>query len=171
MPSKSTLIRRVLLMILASFLPFFLTLVGNSIVQVHTKDGRLAMYAIRHSQEMTDDQLTRAIGDDPLAVIRRAGLMTRAIAPIAALISGILVALFERRIPGKMTAFVLAPYFLWDFSMSAFSAIRTPFQTVLEVAKVLGANAVYIALAAFTAVAIARLLTYGRFSSPNANPA
>ena len=43
--------------------------------------------------------------------------------------------------------------------MSAFATIRTPAQTVAEIAKVLGTNAVYIAVAAALAIAIAKLLT------------
>jgi hypothetical protein len=42
--------------------------------------------------------------------------------------------------------------------MSAFATIRTPAQTVVEIAKVLGTNAVYIVVAAVIAIAVARLL-------------
>ena len=107
---------------------------------------------------MTDQQLADAIGEDPVAVLRRSGLMMKATDPIVAIIVAVLVALVERQKPGRMAALVLIPFFLWDFSMSAFSTIRTPAKTVLEIVKVLGANAAYIVMAALVAFAIARLL-------------
>ena len=148
-------------------LPFILTLVGDYVIQMHTRDGKLAMYAVQHSREMTDQQLARAIGTSPFAVVRRAGQMTRAIPPIVALVSAILAACLEKRTPGKITALILTPYFLWDFSMSAFSIVRTPSQAVFEAARVLGTNAMYIAVAAVVAIAVARLLAQGRFSRPH----
>jgi hypothetical protein len=85
-------------------------------------------------------------------------MMMKAIAPTVAIIVGCLVATFLRKKTGRVVALVLSPYFLWDFSMSAFATIRTPAQTVVEIAKVLGTNAVYLAVASVLAIAVARLL-------------
>ena len=76
-----------------------------------------------------------------------------------AIIVGCLVAIFVRKKTGRVVTLVLSPYFLWDFSMSAFATIRSPAETVVEIAKVLGTNTVYIAVAAVLAIAVARLLT------------
>jgi hypothetical protein len=132
---------------------------GSYLVSAHTKNGKLATWLIMHSQTMTDQQLAHAIGEDPFAVVRRSGLMMEAIDPVIAIIMGILVGLVERERPGRTVALVLTPFFLWNFSMSAFATIRTPAKTVLEIVKVLGENAVYAAVAALVAIAIVRLLT------------
>lgn len=155
---RERILTRVVL-IFAVILPFVLTVLGSYIIAEHTRDGRLAMWVILHSQTMTDQQLAHAIGEDPFAVLRRSGMMMKAIAPTVAIIVGCLVAIFVRKKTGRVVALVLSPYFLWDFSMSAFATIRTPAQTVVEIAKVLGTNAVYIAVAAVLAIAVARLLT------------
>ena len=39
------------------------------------------MWVILHSQTMTDQQIAHAIGEDPFAVLRRSGMMMKAIAP------------------------------------------------------------------------------------------
>jgi hypothetical protein len=152
-------ILRGLALLFAAILPFVLTILGSLIIGEHTRDGRLAMWVILHSQTMSDQQLAHAIGEDPFAVLRRSGMMMKAIAPTVAILVGCLVALLVRRKTGRMVALVLTPYFLRDFSMSAFARIRTPAQTLLEVARVLGTNAAYISTAAVVAVAVVRLLT------------
>jgi hypothetical protein len=119
------------------------------------------MFAIRHSQEMTNAELTHAIGDDPVAVVRRAGFMTRSIAPIVAIISGLLVAWFERRIPGQMTILVLLPYFAWDFSMSASSSNPSILGVALDAVRIAGFSAIYITLAALMSFVFARFLWSG----------
>jgi ABC-type glucose/galactose transport system permease subunit len=119
------------------------------------------MFAIRHSQEMTNAELTHTIGDDPVAVVRRAGLMTRAIAPIVAIISGLLVALFERRMPGRMTILVLLPYFVWDFSMSASSSDPSISGVALDAVRIAGFSAIYITFAALISLVFARLVWSG----------
>jgi hypothetical protein len=146
------------ILIFAAILPFVLTVLGSYIIEDHTRDGRLAMWVILHSQTMTDQQIAHAIGENPFAVLRRSGMMMKAIAPTVAIIVGCLVATFLRKKTGRVVALVLSPYFLWDFSMSAFATIRTPAQTVVEIARVLGTNAVYIAVASVLAIAVARLL-------------
>jgi len=156
---RALTLRRVSVVALAVVLPFILTVLGSYIIEDHTRDGGLAMWLILHSQKMTDQQLAHAIGEDPFAVLRRSGLMLKAIAPTVAIIIGILVALLERKMPGRMVALVLTPYFLWDFSMSAFATVRTPAQTPVEIVKVLGMNAAYTAAAVFVAMAISRFLT------------
>jgi hypothetical protein len=145
--------------VFAAILPFILTILGSYIIGEHTRDGRLAMWVILHSQTMTDQQLAHAIGEDPFAVLRRSGMMMKAIAPAVAIVVVCLVAFLVRKKTGRVAALVLSPYFLWDFSMSAFATIRTPAQTVVEIAKVLGTDAVYIVVAAVIAIAVARLLT------------
>ena len=152
-------ILRSLALVFAAILPFILTILGSYIVGEHTRDGRLAMWVILHSQTMTDQQLAHAIGEDPFAVLRRSGTMMKAIAPTVAILVGCLVALLVRKKTGRMVALVLTPYFLWDFSMSAFAKIRTPAQTLLEIARVLGTNAAYIAAAVLVAIAVVKLLT------------
>ncbi len=42
---------------LAAILPFVLAMLGPYIVSDHTRDGRLAVWVIIHSQTMTDQQL------------------------------------------------------------------------------------------------------------------
>jgi hypothetical protein len=145
-------------LIFAAILPFVLTVLGSYIIEDHTRDGRLAMWVILDSQTMTDQQLAHAIGEDPFAVLLRSGMMMKAIAPAVAIIVGCLVAILVRKKTGRVVALVLSPYFLWDFSMSAFATIRTPAQTAVEIAKVLGTNAVYIAVSAVIAIAVVRLL-------------
>jgi hypothetical protein len=157
--STTLAFRRASVVVLAAILPFVLTVFGSYIIEEHTRDGKLAMWLILHSQTMTDQQLARAIGEDPFAVLRRSGMMMKAIAPTVAIIAGILVALVVKKKTGRMVALALTPYFLWDFSMSAFATVRTPAQTVVEIAKVLGTNAAYIGTAVLIAVLIARLLT------------
>ena len=152
-------ILRSLVLVFAAILPFVLTILGAWIIEDHTRDGRLAMWVILHSQTMTDQQLAHAIGEDPFSVLRRSGMMAKAIAPTVAIIVGCFVALLVRKKTGRMVALVLSPYFLWDFSMSAFASVRTPAQTLVEIAKVLGTNAAYIATAVLVAVAVVRLLT------------
>jgi hypothetical protein len=147
------------MLIFAAMLPFVLTVLGAYIVEDHTRDGRLAMWVIVHSRTMTDQQIAHAIGEDPFGVLRRSGMMMKAIAPTVAIIVGCLIAIFVRKKTGRVVALVLSPYFLWDFSMSAFATIRTPAQTVVEIAKVLSTNVVYIAISAVLAIAVARLLT------------
>src|SRR5580704_920527 len=147
------------MLIFAAMLPFVLTVLGAYIVEDHTRDGRLAMWVIVHSRTMTDEQIAHAIGEDPFGVLRRSGMMMKAIAPTVAIIVGCLIAIFVRKKTGRVVALVLSPYFLWDFSMSAFATIRTPAQTVVEIAKVLSTNVVYIAICAVLAIADARLLT------------
>jgi hypothetical protein len=151
-------ILRWVVLIFAAILPFVLTVLGSYVVEDHTRDGRLAMWVILHSQTMTDQQIAHAIGKDPFAVLRRSGMMMKALAPTVAIIVGCLVAIFVRKKTGRVVALVLSPYFLWDFSMSAFATIRTPAQTAVEIGKVLGTNVVYIAVAAVIAIAVARLL-------------
>jgi hypothetical protein len=145
-------------LVLAAILPFVLTVLGGYVIAEHTRDGRLAMWVILHSQTMTDQQIAHAIGTDPFAVLRRSGMMAKAIAPTVAIIVSFFFALLVRKRTGKLVVLVLTPYFLWDFSMS-FATIRTPAQTLVEIAKVLGTNAAYVAMAAFVAVATVRLLT------------
>jgi hypothetical protein len=98
---RALTLRRVSVVALAVVLPFILTVLGSSIIEDHTRDGRLAMWLILHSQKMTDQQLADAIGEDPFAVLRRSGLMLKAIAPTVAIIIGILVAFLERKMPGR----------------------------------------------------------------------
>ena len=150
---------RGLVLVFAAILPFLLTIFGSYIVGTHTRDGRLAMWVILHSQTMTDQQLAHAIGEDPFAVLRRSGMMMKAIAPIAAITVACFVALLVRQKTSRAVGLVLSPYFLWDFSMSAFAKVRTPAQMLVEIAKVLGTNAAYIVIAIFVAVAVVRLLT------------
>jgi hypothetical protein len=157
--STTLAFRRASVIVLAALLPFVLTVFGSYIIEEHTRDGKLAMWLILHSQTMTDQQLARAIGQDPFAVLHREGMMAEAVAPTVAIIVGILVALVVKKKTGRMVALALTPYFLWDFSISAFAAVRPPAQTLVEMAKVLGTNAAYIGTAALIAVAIARLLT------------
>jgi hypothetical protein len=152
-------ILRSLTLVFAAILPFILAILGSYIIGEHTRDGRLAMWVILHSQTMTDQQLAHAIGEDPFAVLRHSGMMMKAIAPAVAILVGCFVALLVRKKTGRMVALVLTPYFLWDFSMSAFAKIRTPPQTLLEIARVLGTNAAYIMSAVVVAVAVVRLLT------------
>jgi hypothetical protein len=152
--------RRLLTVVLGAALPFFLTVFGSYAVYAYTESGRLAMWIILHSQQMNDDQLARAIGQDPFAVIHRAGLMAKAVSPIVALIVGILVASLEKQIPGRLTALTLTPYFIWDFSMGAFSVVRSPARATLYAAKVLGTNAAYMGLAVIAAIAVSRLLMH-----------
>jgi hypothetical protein len=142
----------------AGILPFFLTVFGSYIVGEHTRDGRLAMWVILHSQTMTDQQLAHAIGEDPFAVLRRSSMMMKAITPTVAILVGCFVALLMRKKTGRTVALVLTPYFLWDFYMSAFAKIRTPTETLLEIAGVLGTNGAYIIAAVVIAVSVARLL-------------
>jgi hypothetical protein len=147
-----------LLLVFAAILPFALTVLGAYIVEEHTRDGRRAMWLIVHSQRMTDQQLAHAIGDDPFAVLRRARMMTKAIAPTVAIMVGCFVALLVRRKTGRLVALVLTPYFVWDFSKTAFAYVRTPAQTLVEIVKVLGVNAAYIVTAVFIAIAVVRHL-------------
>jgi hypothetical protein len=154
---KVVTLRRVSVFVLWTLLPFALTVFGSYLVSAHTRDGKLAMWLVFHSQTMTDQQLAHAIGEDPFAVLRRAGLMMKAIDPVVAIIVGIFVAFTEKKRPGRMVALVLTPFYLWDFAMSAFSTPRTPAGTLLEIAKVLGANAAYTAMAVLVAIAIAFL--------------
>ena len=151
-------ILRSLALVFAAILPFILTILGSYMIGEHTRDGRLAMWVILHSQTMTDQQLAHAIGEDPFAVLRRSGMMMKAIAPAVAILIGCFVALLVRKKTGRMVALVLTPYFLWDFSMSAFAKSRTPAQTLLEIARVLGTNAAYIMIAVVVAVAVVKLL-------------
>jgi hypothetical protein len=148
-----------LTLVFGTTLPFVLTIFGSYIIGEHTRDGRLAMWVILHSQTMTDQQLAHAIGEDPFAVLQRSGMMMKAIAPSVAILVGCLVALLVRKSTGRMVALVLTPYFLWDFSMSAFAKVRTPPQTLLEIARVLATNSAYIVIAVLIGVGLARLLT------------
>ncbi len=158
------MIRYACLLVVGTVLPFVLAVLGSYIVLAHTTVGRQSIYILLHSQQMTDQQLAHAIGRNPFAVLHWAGLLECAIDPILALLVGAYVACFERRIPGRITALVLAPYFLWNFRSLAFATVRPPAETALKIAKVLGTNAAYIMVAAFAAFAIARLLGNG----PNA---
>jgi hypothetical protein len=152
--------RRILTVVFGAVLPFFLMALGSYAIYSYTESGRLAMWIMLHSQQMNDDQLARAIGQDPFAVIHRAGLMPKAVSPIVALIVGILVASLEKQIPGILTALTLTPYFIWDFSMRAFSVVRSPAQAALYTTKVLGTNVAYVGLAVVAAVAVSRLLLH-----------
>ena len=147
-----------LVLAFAAILPFVLMVLGAYIVEEHTRDGRLAMWLIVHSQTMTDQQLAHAIGEDPLAVMRRSRMMMKAIDPAVAIIVGCFVALLLRKNTGKVVALVLTPYFLFDFSKMAFAYVQTPARTLIEIAKVLGTNTAYIASAVLVAVALVRLL-------------
>ncbi|SRR6266404_4062599 len=147
-----------LVLIFAAILPFILTVLGSYIIEDHTRDGRLAMWLILHSRTMTDQQLAHAIGEDPFAVLRRSGMMMKAIAPTVAVMVGCFVALLMRKKTGRVVVLVLTPYFLWDFSMSAFATVRTPAQTLVEIGKVLGTNAAYVATAVCVGVVLVRLL-------------
>ena len=103
-----------IVLLFAAILPFVLTILGSYIIEDHTRDGRLAMWVILHSQTMTDQQLAHAIGEDPFAVLRRSGMMMKVIAPAVAIIVGCFVALLVET--GRVVALALSPYFLWDFS-------------------------------------------------------
>jgi hypothetical protein len=145
-------------MTIGVILPFVLSAIGDYVVQFHTRDGRLAMYAIRHSARMTDQELARAIGDDPFAVLRRAGMMSSAVTPIVVLLCGAFAALIERRSPGRMALLAVTPFLLWDFSMSAFSVPHPPALALLAAGRVLGVDALYAALAGLAALSATRVL-------------
>ena len=162
LPAEYMTKRRIAITVLGAILPFLLVALGSYFVETHTTDGRLAMYVMLYSQQMSDQQLAQAIGQDPFAVIRRTALMTRAVKLVAALVVGILIACFERRMPGKLTALVLTPYFIWDFSMRAFSVARTPAQTAITIGKVLGVNVAWVVLSVLVALAVARLIAHSR---------
>jgi hypothetical protein len=155
-------IRRIAIAALGVILPFVLVALGSYYVETHTREARLAMYVMLHSEQMNDQQLAQAVGENPLAVIRRAALMTQAVTPIVALIVGVLVGFFERKMPGRLTALALMPYFLWEFSKRVSSVALTPAQIALRGGKVLGISAVWVALAVLAALVIVRLLARGR---------
>ena len=146
---------RVAVTISAAILPFVLAVLGAYTVVNYTTDGRLATYAIIHSQDMTDEQLIKVLGPHPRSVFHHAQLMMRAIDPVIALILGILVGLFEKRIPATMTVLTLVPYFLWTFSKTALAVSQPTGKAVLIWAKGLGIYAAYVLFA----VAIARFLS------------
>jgi hypothetical protein len=83
--------------------------------------------------------------------------MTKVVPAAIVLLIAALVACFEKRSPGKIAALALTPYFLWDFSMTAFSKVRAPLQAALYAGKVLGANFAYVMLAAVVAAALVRV--------------
>src|SRR5882762_7879694 len=80
-PSKPRMItlRRVLIILCGTVLPFLLMVFGSYLVSTHTKDRRMAMWLVLHSQTMTDQQLADAIGEDPFAILRRSSLMMKSI--------------------------------------------------------------------------------------------
>jgi hypothetical protein len=151
---KPTTVRYVFLLPIAVVLPFVLTALGDYLVQAHTRDGRLAMYVVLHSQQLSDEELAHAIGQDPFAVIRRAGLMSSAVVPIAAVLSGIFVVCFETRRPGIVAALVLMPYLLFDFAHMALATRGTAAQTVAKIITVLGTDAAYMITAVIAAKVI-----------------
>jgi hypothetical protein len=150
--------KRILVIMTGTILSFLLTALGAYIIAAHTTTGRLSIFVIRHSQDMTDQQLAQAIGQDPFAVVRRAGLMMKAVDPIVALILGILVGCFERRMPGKITILVLTPYSLWAFSKLAFAVPHPNHSATFEIVKTIGIETLYIAIGAFASIALVRLL-------------
>ncbi|HEY3767210.1 MAG TPA: hypothetical protein VGN44_00930 [Candidatus Angelobacter sp.] len=152
------LTKRILVIMVGIILSFLLTAFGTYIITDHTTTGRLAIFAIRHSHDMTDQQLVQAVGQDPFAVVRRAGRMMKAVDPIVSLILGILVGCFERRMPGKITVLVLMPYSLWAFFKLAFAVPRPNGSTALEIVRTMGIETLYIAIGAFAAIAVVRFL-------------
>jgi hypothetical protein len=156
--------RRVLIVVLGIPLCFGLTAIGAYVVSVHTTSGRLATFAVLHSHDMSYQQIRQAIGQDPITVIRNAGMLMSAIDPVVGLAVAVIIACVERRVPGRMTALILAPYFLWALSKSAFSVPRPAGQMALMISKAVGTNVMYIVVAVFVATAIARL-SRGRVGS------
>lgn len=159
-------IGRACILILLAILPFPFFGFASYLIEVHTKDGRLAMWAIFASQKMTDQQIAHAIGQDPWALIQRVGRMTDAVDPIIAAIVGILVALVAKRKAVRFTPYILAPFFLWDFYMSAFSTLRPPLQAAIFAAKVLGNSAACIAIAVLSAAIVSWLINHKKSLSP-----
>jgi len=153
--------RRIAVVLFGIVLAFLLGGVLDYLVATHTRDGRLAMRVVLlgSGTTMTDAQIAHAIGDDPVRVIRRASQMGDAAELSVGLIVGILVACVEKRVPGRMTAFTLAPYFFWNFWNEAFARALPPAESAFKVAKVSGINAVYLALAILVSVAVARLFS------------
>jgi len=153
--------RRTAIVLFGIVLAFLLGGVLDYLVATHTRDGKLAMQVIQlgSGTTMTDAQIAHAIGDDPVRVIRRASQMGDASVLTVGLIVGILVACVEKRIPGRMTAFTLVPYFFWNFWHEAFARGLPPAESVFKVARVSGINIAYLALAILVSVAVARLFS------------
>jgi hypothetical protein len=137
--------RRIAVVLFGMALVFILEGVLDNLVERHTRDGSLATRVILYSRTMTDEQIALAIGDDPVRVIRHASQMAAAVAPAVGLIFGIFVACFEKRIPGRMTALILAPYFFWNFWHLAFATGSPPAEAAFKVIKVCAINATYLA--------------------------
>ena len=148
--------RRIAIALCGIALAFLLEGVLDYIVQTQTRDGRLAMRVILYSQTMSDEQIGHAIGDDPMRVVRRASRMGDAAEVAVGLIVGILVACFEKRIPGRLTAVILTPFFFWNFWHIAFARALPPRDAVFKVARVSGISAIYLALSVLMSVAVAR---------------
>ncbi len=147
--------RRIAIVLFGIVLAFILGFFMDYQIERHTRNGRLARQVIMLGIEttMTDAQIAHAIGDDPMRVLRRASWTEYAEELIVGIIVGILVACFEKRIPGRMTALILATYI---FCLEFWHFKRLPAAAVV---KMFGINAACLAAAILVSIAVARLFS------------
>jgi hypothetical protein len=151
--------RRVAVVLVGISLAFILQGALDYILETHTKTGKLGLKVIYYSRTMTDQEIARAIGEDPFRALRRASLMLDAVVPAVGLVVGMLVACFERRMPGRLTVLALAPLLCVNFRHVAFGTALPRAELALKVLRESGMDAAYLALAVLTSVGVARLFS------------
>jgi len=156
--------RRIAIVLLGAVLAFLLQGLVYFLLETHTRTGRLGLQIIFYAQTMTDKQIADAIGEDPFRALRRVSLLMEAVLPTVGLIIAMLVACIERRIPGRMTALILAPCFFWNFWHLAFARALPRAELVLKVLKESGIDVACLALAVWVSIVVAQFLTPGAHS-------
>lgn len=151
--------RRVAVVLVGISLAFILQGALDYGLETHTRTGKLGLKVIYYSQTMTDQEIARAIGEDPFRALRRASLMLEAVVPAVGLVVGILIASFERRMPGRLTVLALLPLLCVNFRHLAFGKALPQAEPALKILRESGIDAAYLALAVLTSVGVARLLS------------